>query len=393
MRRRALLALLLLTIVASTPALARGPGSWPMAGHDVHNSNTNPTELIIGSKSVAALHQSWFYATRNPYQVIATGARLYALVPRGASGAVVILDARNGKLLHLLTPAALHLTSGDDLSALAYVHGELIVGGGLRSIVAVNAITGQFRWRVSASAIYLTVDGDTIFTGKGCQNVPKSCGLLASYAIDARTGRILWQHPGNGGGLPVVVAGRLYQRWGIGRGMTHVYDPRSGALVATLPLDATWTGDGQDACALVQDFFLHKPSWIGRIGPTGRPAWQAQLGYVSPRTGGLAFAGGAIFAASNRFHPGIVAIGAARGKILWAADVGVTRQLTIANGLLFALRADETTAVLDTASGRILRRLAAPRLLFPDVAPIYSELIANGTLYEVGENGIVALKP
>lgn len=393
MHLRVLPVLLSLVIASSTPALAHGRGSWPMAGHDIHNSNNNPTERSLGTRTISALRQTWYYSARNPYQVIATAARIYALVPHGRAGALVILDARTGKLLHLLTAATLHLTPGDDLAALTYVRGEVIVGGGLRSVVAVDAASGRFRWRAQASGIYLAADGNTIYTGKGCQEVPKSCGLLASYAINARTGRILWQHPGNGGGPPVVVAGRLYQRWGIERGNTRVYDPHSGAPVATLLLDATWTGDGQSACALVQNAVQNSPAWIGRIAADGRPAWKFQLGHVSPLVGGLAFAGGAVFTASNRFHPGVVALGAARGKFLWGADVGPTRQLIVANGLLFALRTDGATAILDSSTGRSIRRLAAPAVLQPDVAPIYSELIANGTLYDVGENGIVALKP
>lgn len=393
MRLRAFLALGLLAMVSVTPAIARGPGSWPMSGHDGQNSNDNATERIIGPRTVSSLHQNWFYQVRNAYQVIATGSRVYALAPQGRSAVAVILDARTGKPLHILTPAALHLALDDIPSALAYVHGRLIIGASLHSVVALNAVTGTFLWRAPVAASYLSVAGTTLYTGNACTGGPRVCGTPASVAIDSRTGRILWRHPGNGGNQPVLIAGRLFQRWGFAHGNTRVYDPRTGSLIATLPLDATWMGNRGSACAMVGMLGQAQPGWVGCIGPTGKPAWKDTLGHLGLRTGPPAFARGAIITPSNRFHPGIITVGAARGRLLWASDVGLTYSLIVANGLVFALRSDGGLTVLDQATGRVVDRLPKPPARVEGTTSIYSQLIANGTLFEVGENGIVALRP
>jgi outer membrane protein assembly factor BamB len=396
MRKVFLLFAVLGAFAVPASVLARGGGSWPMPGHDAQQSNFNATERVLTAQSVAGLHQVWSFPAQGPAGVIATGARVYALVPRGQTENVLVLNARTGAVDRWLSPAQLHLAAGEAPTALAYSHGKLIVGGGTRSTVAVDGASGRFLWRAGVPAQFLAVGGNTAYTGKGCQNSTSVCGALTSAAIDTNSGRVLWQHPGNGGGQPVTVAGRLYQLWGTEGGNTRVYDTRSGALLGTLPLDAAWVGDSANAYALDYGARGGSRAWLGRISPSGKPAWKTDLGRLSAFVAAPAIANGMLFVPSNRFHPGVVAIDATKGAIRWGANVGGISRLMVANGLLYALGAtDGALIIINVANGHTVRTLPPPKVataggIHP---PITGELVANGTVYLVGENAIVALRP
>src|SRR5947209_7831560 len=130
MRRLTITLGMFLALLAPTGGWAKGVGSWPMAGHDPQSSNYNGTERVLSAASVPALHPVWTYVAHGISNVIATGARIYALVPRGTSANVLLLDAKTGKAIRSLTPSALQLDAGDTPTSLAYSHGKLIVGGG-----------------------------------------------------------------------------------------------------------------------------------------------------------------------------------------------------------------------------------------------------------------------
>jgi len=386
----ALVALLAPSVRAApgfSPSPAARPSSWRMADYDAQATRFNGVERVIGSASVGLLHPVW--TVPHVLQAVAIGRLVFAVT--NSATAVAVVDGASGKILRTVTLTSLRARGGDRINALAYASGMLLVATAL-DIFALDPTTGRQVWRLPGGATELVVSGSTIYTGKYCET---ACGSFAAYAIDLNTGRPLWQHQGNFSDLPVLIAGRLYQRWFTHGGEARIYEPRSGQLVATLPLSARWLGDAHDAYAEVvprvqgEGGTPQRLSLI-RVGPTGKPAWKVDLGPASSSPPVLAYH--TLFIPSNRFHPGIIAVDARNGHILWGADIGRDVSLIAANHLIFALHSEvKAVDILDAGSGRLVRRLD---LSSARVGTFDSMLIAGGALYLVaGGQGMVALRP
>jgi hypothetical protein len=371
------LVLALGAILLWTTALAFAADSWLMTGHDAAATNFNSGERAITRANVARLHTVWSYS--RVVQAIASDKRVYAVVAGSTGSTVAVLDAGSGKLVRTFGFAAL---------ALAYARSKLLIAT-TSAVSAVDPIRGRVYWRTPGGAGVLAVRGGTVYTGKGCQNTPAVCGTLASYALDVQTGKVLWQHPGNGGGLPVLIAGRLFQPWGMFMPETRVYDPATGQLAASLPLTASWTGDARNAYADA----LTAPGkgwWLGQISATGKPAWKISLGAVVGQ-GNPVFAYGTLYASSNRFHPGVLAVNARNGQVQWGADLGSSLRLIAANRLLYVLhQTSGRIDVLDAGTGIRITQLAILRFTPSSSAQLF---ISGQTLYVIDGSRLTALQP
>jgi hypothetical protein len=303
---------------------------------------------------------------------------------------IVVLDAQSGRRLRTLTATSLHLRNKpyDFPAALAYTGGRLIVGA-IREVMAINPDTGSRYWSVPGGATELAVDGNTVYTAKYCQN---ECGAVVSEAIRVPDGRVLWKHSGFFGGVPVLAEGRLFQT--IGRGVTQVYEPGSGSLVATLRYAAQWLGDSTAVYAYVPNGSPGPGApragraWLGRIGSTGKPMWKFDLGFTG--TGNAVLASGMLYVPSNRFHPGVIGVKASNGHIQWGADVGKDVSLLAANRLVYVLhQPDARLSVLNGSSGATIQQLSIPRYGVQGTSTL---VLGGGTLYAVEEGGIVAMR-
>jgi len=312
-------------------------------------------------------------------QVIASERR--AFVGVGGSGGVVVLDAQNGRTLRHFTPRSLGLSATADVTPLAYAHGALIVASFSR-IMALQPDTGHIIWqRRGTGASTMTIGGDAGYTGEGCQS---SCGAPASLAIRLTSGREIWRHPGNFGGPPELIAGKLYQSWGERSGITRVFDPASGSLLGTLPIYGQWTGDKRDS--YVQTL-AGAGSFLESVGPDGRPKWRLRLGRTVENTGPL-LTNHRLYVPSNRFHPGLLAVSASKGSILWGADIGRVYDIAVTGRLLLASAANvPRVAVLNASSGHLLGQTA----LCPVAGPS-NLLSAGGMLYAFSAAGINAFR-
>lgn len=365
--------------------LAFGDSSWPMPGHDAQSTNFNAGEHTLGVNTVGRVHRVWTYTGAS--RAIVAGNRVFALSRIGTSSGnlnIAVLDARTGRRLHLFTPAALRLQSGskDQPLALAYAGGRLILGAA-REVLAINPGSGHVLWRSSGGASGMTIVGGTIYTGTGCR-IP--CGARQSYALDLRSGKVMWAH--TEGGWPVLIADRLYQSSGSGRQQTSVYDPKTGALIAQLPLNAFWTGDARGVYAAVTSASIGTS--LERIASTGKPAWKVPLGH--PQGASIpVLAYHTLFAQSNRFHPGIVAVAAATGKVVWAQDTGGNITLVGANHVLYALhQSSGRVDVMRTDTGKIVRSIQAPGYR---QSGSWDEQVAGGSLYVMDGSRIIAMRP
>lgn len=344
---------------------------WPMRGHDPRNSNFSPGEQAINRQNVVRLHATW--TVPGAMQVVAGGGRLFASF--AAHGGVAILDARTGNQLRRFTDRELGLASADNVADLVYARGLLLVASALQ-IVALDTTHRRIVWRDRGGATSLVVAGGIVYTGQGCQSF---CGAPASEALGLASGRLLWRHPGNFGNRPTLIAGELYQAWGEVGGVTRVYDPGTGRLVRSLPLFGAWTGDHGRAYVEAGPAPGTSP-WLTGIRPDGTPVWRVPLGrptsYSNP-----ALAYGRLYLASNRYHPGIIAVDTAHGHVAWGAAIGPVTSLLVANHLVFATEAEAPRLdVLDTTTGRLLRRIP--------IQPLATLLIAGGRLYAVSAAGV-----
>ncbi len=379
MVRLAVLAILVGLLLYPGPALA---ASWLMQGHDVHGTNFNSSEYGIGRHNVSRLRPVWSFP--GAIQIVATDKRVFASLT--GHGGVAVIDAGDGTRLRLFTDRYLGVAGLDSVTALAYGHGLLVVASYL-GIRALDPYSGRVAWHVQSGATSLTTDGRTLYTAEGCQD---GCRKPASEAIDLATGRILWQHPGNFGGPPVLIAGNLYQPWGEVPRLTRVYDASSGAVIGSLQLNAgSWIGDGTRSYA-VGSASGGKPAWIARIAGNGTRLWTMPLGHPIESGVAPAFAYQRLYAASNRYHPGLIAVNANSGRMAWAADIGPVSSIVVANHLVFAANAVAPTVdVLDAGTGRILRLISLTRR----IGAAGKLLVAGGRLYGVSATGTVALAP
>lgn len=392
--RRGLLSLLVVlgVLIGLTAAPLEAASTWPMQGHDPLGTNANVDDRALTPVNVPRLHRIW--TVPNVLTAVATDTRVYAVTSLGplSTHRVVVLNARNGAVLRTFDRFALFRSkrAADAPQSLAYASGRLVVGSSA-AIAAIDPDTGAVAWRASTGANSLTIAGGTLYTGNLCES---ECAAPASDALDLRTGRVLWRHQENGGAQPLLIAAHLFQIW---QPNTRVYDQRTGDLLATLPLQAQWLGDGNNAFAFVSaPPALAAPvrvkAWVGRIGPAGKPAWKLQLGSPADPNGDghAALANHTLYVPSNRFHPGVIAVDTASGKVRWGADIGSFFDLVAGSRLLFAVhRSSGAVDVLDVRGGRLLRRMAAPA----GPGGGSGGIVAGGTLYVVGARQMAALRP
>jgi hypothetical protein len=378
-------------LVAASNASASSVSTWSMSGHDAHDTSFNPDETALGVGNVRLLHVVWSVA--HVSSAIATDSRVYVIRPlRFASSQVAVLYAADGKNLFVYTPAMLRLQRGafDTPMALAHPDDTLVVAN-TREIVALNPHNGRLRWYAGGGATGIVVNWPVVYTGKGCQN---PCGELASYALDLRTGKRIWTHRGNLAQTPVLMKGLLYQTVGQRSAVTHVYSQSSGHLAGLLQINARWLGDAHRAFAFVLVGRLPGSasvgrSWVGEIGANGVAVWKADLGKILAGNPVLAY--NTLFLPSNRHHPGVIALNASNGRFLWGADVGPSSSMVAANHLLYVL--NDTVGRVDimrTSNGAVLRSLKVPGFNNRGDTGL---MIAGGTLYVLGGNGLVAFRP
>ena len=387
---RILAILAVVLVIGASDVSAATVSTWSMFGHDAHDSSFNANESTLGSGNVRLLHVAW--SVGRVSSAIATDQRVYIIQPVLLSPSkVVVLNAADGKVLLTYTPAMLRLQRGANDSPMALAHpDDTLVVANLREVVALNPHTGALRWYSAGGATSLVANWPALYTGKGCQN---PCGILASYALDVQTGRKIWSHAGNFGQTPAALNGLLYQTVGQQSGTTHVYNQSSGRLVGTLQINARWLGDSHRAYAFV--LVGRQPgsatlgrSWIGEIAPNGVAVWKADLGRIVAGNPVLAY--NTLFLPSNRHHPGVIALNATNGRYLWGADVGPSSSMVVANHLLYVLNdALGRVDIIRASNGVVLRSIKVPGFNNRGATGV---MVAGGTLYVLGGNGLVAYK-
>lgn len=378
----------LLTILTALGLSTARASDWPQDAHDA--AATSYIAGAIGPAQAARLHVAWARHGFVAVDVVAAGGYVYTLAVNGGRYSILVQGAAGGRTLRIYTAQSLHLPrSNGQLSNqpqdLAYAGGRLIIAA-VGTVLAINPLTGHQYWRVPGGAQQLTVAGGVVYTGKGCQS---ACGALASYAINLWNGKVLWEHRGNFGAVPTLAMGHLFQPWGEMTGETRIY-ARDGSLTGTLPFMGLWSGDTAHAYVMemgVSAMSRNSHATLTSVTADGHIAWSVNLGRANEIH--PVIAGGRIFVPSYRFHPGMVAVNARNGRLLWASDVGAGLQIIAAGRLVYTYAQQRCLTILDAATGRTLRTLQPAGCRSRPGSLIF----AGNTLYIANGNGLTAYRP
>jgi outer membrane protein assembly factor BamB len=209
-----------------------------------------------------------------------------------------------------------------------------------RRISSLRPGTQVWSFQANGTVGPMTVAGDVIYVGTLTRAV---------YALDALTGKLLWQH------LMSPATAR-----------TQFLVPADGAVIAA----NGYTG-------------VAPTGWEGgayALDPgTGKLLWSAQAVFVS----GLAAAGDTVYAGAAIKDPdtgGVTALSTSTGALLWTFDfpttVDVNGGLTVTGGVVYVNTSKGEIFALSAASGNQLWRFADPAATFNN-----GILVTDGILY------------
>ena len=221
-RKLALAVPLLAALAAGTQAFAHDGGSpdWTTIGHDPADSRNQPLETDIGPTTVNTLIPKWVATTTGDVSgtpAVAGGAVYFG----DFGGTLWKLDADTGAVIWSHKVSDYTGLVGDFARTSPSLDGNTLVVGTNKTplMLGVDAATGALLWKTQVHPdLHGTMTGspvlvgDTIITGVSAAGA--SAPATATFrgeivALDALTGRILWQSyslPDNGG-LPGGYAG------------------------------------------------------------------------------------------------------------------------------------------------------------------------------------------
>jgi len=221
-----------------------GPGGWRMAGRDLDNSRSQPSEREIGRTNVSQLVPKWVFTAGSDVSATPTIAGNTVYFPDWA-GNLYAVRANDGQLLWSRKISDYNSRPGS-LSRVspAIVDDQLILGdnksGDGAHVMAVDRQTGALRWITEVdSHPAAVITGSPVFHGSmvyvGVSSGEEALAVNPAYpcctfrgsmvALDVVTGRIVWKTftvPDNNG-LPNLYSGNAI--WS-----PPAIDPRRGSL-------------------------------------------------------------------------------------------------------------------------------------------------------------------
>lgn len=297
-----------LVLVMVLPTRADGPAqglTWRMIGHDIRNTRSQPFEWRIGPGNAARLAPKWVLTTAGDVSATpaVSGTDDEDAAEHGHHGDAVYfpdwggklwkVNAETGEVLWSRTiadytgiPGALSRTSP------ALAHGMVYVGDLNGNMMAVDAATGDLRWRtrldphpaaiITTSPIvlddYLYIGVSSNETAFASQTPGYQCCTFRGslLALDAYTGRIVWQTfvlPDNGGQPGGFAGGAFVNPPAIDRGHGLVYGGAGNLYTQPATVTACLAaapGGWSEACFPSGAFFN---SVVAFDLHTGEPRW------------------------------------------------------------------------------------------------------------------------
>lgn len=197
--------------VAVPPAAVgnRDGADWPVAGHDVHNTRHASAERVVGPGNVATLAPKWTSTVEGGVAATPAVSRGVVYVP-DLGGNLWALDTADGDVRWSRRISEYTGASGDISRSTPALHRDLLVLGNLAAtpesgawLLGVEASTGALRWRTkvddqawSQLTGSVVIDRGVVYAGVSS----RQSAMAGPYtfrgsvvALDARTGRLLWQ--------------------------------------------------------------------------------------------------------------------------------------------------------------------------------------------------------
>ncbi|HEY4363412.1 MAG TPA: PQQ-binding-like beta-propeller repeat protein [Bryobacteraceae bacterium] len=278
---------------------------WTVAGHDLANSRSQPAEHMINTANVSSLGLKWIFTGGGGDDISATPI----VTPSGIyvpdwSGKLYAVKPDDGSMLWTHSIADYDHYVGAISRVSPAIHNGALILGDLQSsklphnganVVAVDRQTGNLLWITqvdSHPAAVVTgspaVAGDVVFVGVSSTEESLAtnqtytcCSFRGSMAaLDANTGKILWQTftmPDNGGLPDGYSGGAIWQPPAIdtakgvlyaGTGNNYeVPDSVKACVAASTP-------DRQPSCFAANDYY---DSALALDMKTGRILWSKRL--------------------------------------------------------------------------------------------------------------------
>ena len=245
------------------------PGDWPCyRGGSARRSAT-------ATAVPAELAPIWTHQPQRPFQPTAPVAAGDLLFLAGTDGKVRALDALTGQ------PRWSYRTGGPVLQPPTVWNGRAYVGSGDGFVYALEAATGRLLWRFRAAPRERRI----MVYDALCSTWPVNSGVLVEdgiayaaagiidtdgtyvYALDAVTGKVVWQNSSSGHlrkdlrkgvsaqGMLTTARGRL---WMPGGNVVSpaAYDLRSGEYAGDLPEDGSPRANRGEEIGVIRDDYL-----------------------------------------------------------------------------------------------------------------------------------------
>jgi polyvinyl alcohol dehydrogenase (cytochrome) len=221
-------------LLAARPTQADGPDhdkNWPMIGHDIANTRSQPAERQIGRRNVWRLAPRWVLTTAGDVSATPAvveesrrgrGGRRTVLFFPDWGGRLWKVDAETGEVIWSNSISKYNdIANSISRTSPAYARGMVFIGDLNGNMMAVDADTGERRWfrelDSNLNAIVTTspiVHGNRLYiaTSSSGGGPPRQIFRGSMVALDIRTGEIVWQTfvlPDNGG-VPGGFAGGAF---------------------------------------------------------------------------------------------------------------------------------------------------------------------------------------
>lgn len=289
--------------------------NWPQLQYDSGHSGCNPYETILSTSTVGALAQKW--------------------MARGESSSIAFSSP-------VVADGVLYVAEYSDIFHL----GE---------VIALNANTGGGLWSFES-----TVDTDFTFSSPAVANgvVYVGCKDRNLYAVDAKTGVLLWSYAtGATVSTPAVAGGVVYAT----SDQTYALNASTGALIWKTPVASSW------APAVVGNTVYVSADQVYALNAsTGALIWKTPISASA-----LAVVGNVVYVSSGQVY----ALNAGTGALIWQYPVVSVTTPAIATGRVYVAGQDATVYALNASTGAFLWKYAAQD------DRVFAPVVANGVVY------------
>jgi len=344
------------------PSLASAQ-SWPVSGHDLSDTRSQPNETTISTSNASQLTPQWVFNTSGDVSATPTVSGGAAYFPDW-SGFLYAVHAGNGKLIwrHAISAYNGQASAMSRISPAIY-QGELIVGDNVSQsiehngahIMAIDRKNGKLLWITqvdSHAAAVITgspiVSGGTVYVGVSSNeealatnNAYPCCTFRGSMvALNANTGAILWKTytiPDNGGQTGGYSGGAIWSEAAIGNGTLFINTGNNYTVPASVEQCAA-QNQGDVNCMAPDDHFDAGMALDPRTGAIkwAHTLWGYDAWTVACKTGGTNCPSPAgpdyDFGDGPNFLGNLVGFGqksgiywaldSVNGNIVWATSVG-----------------------------------------------------------------------